>query len=138
VDTETELRVYPGAGRNVMDVVFSADGSLLATANAGNDTKPGSVTVYDMKSGRLHLTCPDRSAWGVAISPDGTRLATAGMDRKLRLWDLITGQETLSLRGHTTGLNSVAFSPDGLRIASGAQTILVWDAIPARPSRDGG
>ena len=40
------------------------------------------------------------------------------------------GQETLTLKGHSGGVNSVSFSPDGKRIASGSfdRTVKVWDA----------
>src|SRR5262249_47486143 len=45
------------------------------------------------------------------------------------------GQETLSLKGHTSGIPSVAFSPDGMRLVSAGydHTIRVWDARPWTP-----
>ena len=39
---------------------------------------------------------------GVAFSADGRRLASAARDQTLRLWDLTTGQEALSLELHPT------------------------------------
>jgi WD40 repeat protein len=46
------------------------------------------------------------------------------------MWNAETDDAVLKLEGHTDIVTSVAFSPDGKRIASGShdRTILVWDA----------
>jgi hypothetical protein len=66
----------------------------------------------------------------VAFSPDGTRIASGSADKTLKVWDAKTGQDLLSLKGHTDSVNAVSFSPDGSRIASGSfdKTLKVWDA----------
>jgi hypothetical protein len=66
----------------------------------------------------------------VAFSPDGARLASGSVDDTMKVWDARTGQELLSLQGHTVWVTSVAFSPDGARLASGSEdhTVKVWDA----------
>jgi WD40 repeat protein len=50
----------------------------------------------------------------------------------LKVWDTTTGQETLTLQGHTDQVMSVAFSLNGKRLASASRdgTVKVWDAQP--------
>jgi WD40 repeat protein len=68
----------------------------------------------------------------VTFSPDGRRLASAGLDETVKVWNTATGQEVLSLAGHPGAVASVAFSPDGQRLASASLdgTVKVWDAGP--------
>jgi hypothetical protein len=66
----------------------------------------------------------------VAFSPDGRRIVSGSDDNTLKVWDATSGQETLTLKGHTRAVWCVAFSPDGRRIVSGSwdKTLKVWDA----------
>lgn len=133
VETKEEILAIRSLGEAVGQVTFSRDGTLLATANDGGYKKPGSATVYDMEAGSVRFTIPlTDSVTGVAFSPDASRLATACHDKTIKLWDLATGQDVLTLRGHNAGALSVAFSPDGNRLAAGSidRTVLVWDATP--------
>jgi WD40 repeat protein len=66
----------------------------------------------------------------VAFSPDGNRLASASNDEMVRVWDASSGQQLLTLKGHTGEVRAVAFNPGGNRVASAADnhTVKVWDA----------
>src|SRR2546430_5324138 len=56
----------------------------------------------------------------LAFSPDGRMLASGGMDRTVRLWELSTWQERRRYEGHLGGISKLAFSADGLTLASGS------------------
>jgi eukaryotic-like serine/threonine-protein kinase len=74
----------------------------------------------------------------IAFSPDGRRLATAGKDSSIRIWNMATGTESMVLAGHRLPVRSLAFSPDGRRLASSAFAegdesqqhgeVKIWDA----------
>jgi eukaryotic-like serine/threonine-protein kinase len=135
-DSVTGERFCEFARANVAKVAFSPDGSLVATTRSANAQLFSGI--WQTNDGRWLRELTDVSsrqrgggpANDITFSPDGTRLASAQVDGTVKVWDAATGLETLTLKGHTDEVWSVAFSPDGHQLisASADGTVRVWDA----------
>ncbi|MDB5322907.1 MAG: pknB 19 [Phycisphaerales bacterium] len=119
------------AGHEVCSVAFSPNGLRLAAAGAD-----GTVKIYDSKTGQLILSIPNAHVgWThcVTFHPSGNFVASAGADKLFRVWDLTDHGREVFKRPCDTALHvgtayAVAFSPDGDRIAAGADGMLnLWD-----------
>ncbi|CDJ44742.1 hypothetical protein, conserved, partial [Eimeria tenella] len=64
-----------------------------------------------------------------AFSPEGSRLATAGGDTTVRLWDLNTETPLKTLRAHSNWVLCVSWAPHGQLLASAGMdgTVCIWD-----------
>lgn len=111
-------------------VRFSPDGQRIATTNLP-------PKLWDAVTGQLLLTFGQPTGFllnDLAFSPDGKRLAIARSDGIAQVFDTATGQELLTLSGHTSAIFSIAFSPDGTRLATGSAdgTTKVWNVSVER------
>jgi WD40 repeat protein len=72
---------------------------------------------------------PDGTAYGMAIDRPGVRLATAGADGQIKVWDMSQGTLTHIFRGHGGWAAGLAFSADGTQLASAGEdgTVRIWD-----------
>jgi WD40 repeat protein len=117
-------------------MVFSRDGRFLMLG--GNDPD---IVVCDLAG-----VCPDRllgipvaDPSDLKVSPDGQVLAVSNYHSgAIILWDLASGRERMTLRGHSSPVMCLAFAPDGRSLASAAvedRSILLWDLATGRLRR---
>jgi WD40 repeat protein len=111
----------------VVNIAFSPDGKLLATASTEGDTP---VKLWDVAARREIATLHTGWVWGLGFSPDSKTLATSGVDTTIQLWDVALRQVVTTLTGHTGPIDEVAFSPDGNTLASASvdKTVRLWRA----------
>ncbi|MCH8148029.1 MAG: hypothetical protein IH987_08560 [Planctomycetes bacterium] len=122
----------------VSRVTFSSDGRFALTGSADK-----TVRLWDVASGKeLRRFAPHTSGvWAVALSPN-SRYALSGEnihlkdgkwvsgdDFSLKLWDVETNKQVRRFEGHTAGITSVVFSPDGNKALSGGHdgTVRLWE-----------
>jgi hypothetical protein len=133
VSTERCERVLYGHTDEVNVVCVSADGELIASG--GSDC---AIFVWSARTGKQLLRINARTrVYGLAFSPHGGFLISAGEDALVRCWDVTTGQEAGHLIGHKGIVRSVAVSPDGRHIASCGDDgrVILWTRIDATTRR---
>lgn len=145
-DATTGREMAQHHGQNALAVKFAPDGRLIASVT------PTEITIWDPTVGQELRTLRGhvRAVTATAYCADGKRVATASQDQTVKVWDTVSGKEILTLndaiqpdpivgrsprgtplRRPAPGVSDVAFSPDGMRIASAGcyrNTVKVWDA----------
>jgi WD40 repeat protein len=104
----------------------------------------GRLIWWDAERGQPSRTVEAHSRFArqLAVSPDGTKLASVADDMVCRVWDAATGRRLHELRGHeartpqhfASMLYCCAFSADGRRLATGDRVghVVVWDVATGR------
>jgi WD40 repeat protein len=89
----------------------------------------GKSLLRDIGSGH-QSTLEIGAPWDGTFSPDGKLVAAASTLGLVRVWETATLRETATFRDFLLGVHSVAFSPDGKRLAAGSngqEAIKLWD-----------
>ncbi len=119
----------------LMAIAFSPCGSVIAGGMFGE------LRLWCVETLTMLFAIPQpqtQKPYALAFSPCGKYLASGtwwqkGMEKMaIRLWDVATGENVATFWGHTTDIQSLAFSPDSKLLVSGGfdRTILLWDLKP--------
>ena len=133
VQTGSLLNTFPEKV-GVEALAFSPDGQFLAS---GGGFKDPTIRLWHIATGEKRFTLIGHTknlttahtsdVYSVAFSPDGTLLASGGIDG-VRLWNPTTGQTLAVLTENASSVSVVAFSSDGRTLASGESGgIFLWD-----------
>ena len=137
--TNTSLRTVDGYAQMFRDMTYSPDGSSVVTVSTGP-----SIRFWDTHTGNLtrtYYTHEGVSFNSIAYSPDGETLACAGGPKDYNtvfLLDTNTFEHKRVFTGHKAGIESVAFSHDGMTLAAGDNNgwIYLWDVNTGKTLRE--
>ena len=119
--TRTERRrIEHGDQSFGSSVAISPSGTVLALT-FGIDDFENAVSLWDTATGK-HLGALQghkQAIWSVAFSSDGRTLASSSADGSLRLWNVESRRELMSLEEGGAGLAHLTFSPDGSFLVAG-------------------
>lgn len=128
--THRLLRTLTGLRGQVNALVFSADGAHLFAA-AGEPGFAGEVRQFKTADATLVRVFEGHrdAIYALALSSDGTTLATGSYDQKIILWNPATGTPIKTLNGHNGAIFALDFRPDGKLLASASadRTVKLWD-----------
>jgi WD40 repeat protein len=113
---------------------FTPHGGVLIAADSA-PSEAGWVRLFDSETGapRAAWLAHDDSIFDLAVSPDGGLLATAGGDRLVKLWELVSQKEVARFEAHAGAVLGLEFSPGATELVTiGAdRQIKLWD-VPTR------
>ena len=123
----------------VTSLAFSPNGQTLAIGS-GPASRFGDVKLYKVADGALIRDLGEvhsDTVLDMAFSPDGTQLASCGADKLVRIFDVASGKQRLSLEGHTHHVLAVAWQDSGnvLASASADGTVKIWNMITGEQQR---
>ncbi|MET9632285.1 BTAD domain-containing putative transcriptional regulator [Lentzea sp. NPDC006480] len=117
---------FSGAPWIASALEFTPDGRLLISTDPA-----GGAMLWDVAADKLErrVSTGQGDVRDVAISPDGTKFATAGANQTIKIWDVASGAELMTLAGHSAPVVTLAFSSGGGKLASGGEdhSVIVWD-----------
>ncbi|KIJ09566.1 hypothetical protein PAXINDRAFT_87305 [Paxillus involutus ATCC 200175] len=124
--TTGAMEVLRGHTDYVWDVDVSRDGKMIVSGSGDKTARIWNVELGEM------MQALDHKDWVVSVqfSPNSNGVVSGSRDGTVRVWSVETGElafEPIECHGQT--VFCVCYSPSGDRIASGASSVQIWDAL---------
>jgi WD40 repeat protein len=111
---------------SISEVAYNADGSRFAVAYCTGVAEEGlcngvAIDLYDSATGSSLATLTGHSdiITTMQFSPDGSKLATGGLDNVVIVWDITNNKEFSRYTDYILGVNSLSFYPSGNLLVTG-------------------
>ncbi len=123
------VRRLTGHFNKIDQAALSPREDRVAALIGSTDPETNSLAVWTFPEGQMAYLLTRVGALGFAWSPDGDRLALGDWDGTIRILRSMDGTVVQTLPGHAEQVQSVAWSPDGTKIASSAFSVKVWRVV---------
>ena len=132
----SDSKLYSSGAGNIAGIAFSPRGGIIAGGQFGE------IILWDATDGKVLMRTPQpkesRRPITLCFSPCGQYLASgawwqSGLEKvPIRLWEVATGKNITTFKGHTTDVQCLTFSQDGTLLVSGGHdgAIYLWDLKP--------